>query len=68
MAQNTRDSRQTVNYPVTEWRLRITIWGIKKEILRRHPDLNWGVTVLQTAALPLGYAALNNKKYGLPYE
>jgi hypothetical protein len=24
---------------------------------RRHPDLNRGITVLQTAALPLGYAA-----------
>ncbi len=26
---------------------------------RRHPDLNRGIAVLQTAALPLGYAALN---------
>ena len=25
---------------------------------RRHPDLNWGVRVLQTLALPLGYDAL----------
>ena len=25
---------------------------------RRHPDLNRGITVLQTAALPLGYAAI----------
>ncbi|MBP2628572.1 MAG: hypothetical protein H6Q68_3283, partial [Firmicutes bacterium] len=25
---------------------------------RRHPDLNWGIEVLQTSALPLGYAAL----------
>jgi hypothetical protein len=24
---------------------------------RRHPDLNRGITVLQTVALPLGYAA-----------
>ena len=24
---------------------------------RRHPDLNWGIEVLQTSALPLGYAA-----------
>ena len=24
---------------------------------RRHPDLNWGITVLQTSALPLGYGA-----------
>jgi hypothetical protein len=24
---------------------------------RRHPDLNRGIAVLQTAALPLGYAA-----------
>ena len=30
---------------------RISIW-------RRHPDLNWGIKVLQTSALPLGYAAL----------
>ena len=27
------------------------------EIWRRHPDSNWGVEVLQTSALPLGYAA-----------
>jgi hypothetical protein len=25
--------------------------------LRRHPDSNWGMRVLQTLALPLGYAA-----------
>ncbi len=25
---------------------------------RRHPDLNRGMAVLQTAALPLGYTAL----------
>ena len=24
---------------------------------RRHPDLNWGMRVLQTLALPLGYGA-----------
>jgi hypothetical protein len=24
---------------------------------RRHPDSNWGMEVLQTSALPLGYAA-----------
>ena len=24
---------------------------------RRHPDLNWRIEVLQTSALPLGYAA-----------
>ena len=24
---------------------------------RRHPDLNWGIKVLQTSALPLGYVA-----------
>lgn len=28
---------------------------------RRHPDLNWGVRVLQTLALPLGYDALFRK-------
>ena len=27
-------------------------------IWRRHPDLNWGIRVLQTHALPLGYDAL----------
>ena len=26
---------------------------------RRHPDLNWGIKVLQTSALPLGYVANN---------
>ena len=25
---------------------------------RRHPDLNWGIKVLQTSALPLGYGAV----------
>ncbi len=25
---------------------------------RRHPDLNWGIRVLQTRALPLGYGAI----------
>ena len=25
---------------------------------RRHPDLNWGMRVLQTLALPLGYGAV----------
>ena len=30
------------------------------EIWRRHPDSNWGVEVLQTSALPLGYAAKKN--------
>ena len=28
---------------------------------RRHPDLNRGITVLQTVALPLGYDASNIK-------
>ena len=28
---------------------------------RRHPDLNWGIKVLQTSALPLGYGALERK-------
>ena len=27
---------------------------------RRHPDLNWGIRVLQTHALPLGYVAKKN--------
>ncbi len=26
-------------------------------IWRRHPDLNWGIRILQTLALPLGYGA-----------
>ena len=25
---------------------------------RRHPDLNWGIADLQSAALPLGYGAI----------
>ena len=29
-------------------------------VWRRHPDLNWGVKVLQTFALPLGYGATND--------
>jgi hypothetical protein len=30
-------------------------------VWRRHPDLNRRITVLQTAALPLGYAAVRRK-------
>ena len=33
---------------------------------RRHPDLNWGMEVLQTSALPLGYAAISNWRLHLP--
>ena len=29
-------------------------------VWRRHSDLNWGIEVLQTSALPLGYAARGN--------
>ena len=28
-------------------------------IWRRHPDLNWGIRILQTLALPLGYGAIH---------
>ncbi len=34
--------------------------GLRKKSFifwRRHPDLNWGIGVLQTRALPLGYGA-----------
>ncbi len=33
---------------------------------RRHPDSNRGITVLQTAALPLGYAAGKRDGYTIP--
>ena len=39
-----------------EWELR--------ECQRRHPDSNRGVEVLQTSALPLGYAAYDQMIYG----
>ena len=29
-------------------------------VWRWHPDLNWGIEVLQTSALPLGYAAIKS--------
>ncbi len=32
---------------------------IQASIWRRHPDLNWGIKVLQTSALPLGYGAVS---------
>ena len=35
--------------------------ALRTEVLflwRRHPDLNWGIRVLQTRALPLGYVAV----------
>ena len=31
---------------------------------RRHPDLNWGIKVLQTSALPLGYGAISRLRLG----
>ena len=31
---------------------------------RRHPDLNWGIRVLQTHALPLGYVAIWSERRG----
>jgi hypothetical protein len=34
------------------------------EKIRRHPDLNWGIEVLQTSALPLGYAATERAVWG----
>ena len=33
---------------------------------RRHPDLNRGIKVLQTLALPLGYSAIEEKKQREP--
>jgi hypothetical protein len=41
--------------------------------VRRHPDSNWGIEVLQTSALPLGYAAekaipLETGGRGLSYD
>ena len=33
-------------------------FGLLFSFWRRHPDLNWGITVLQTVALPLGYDAI----------
>ena len=35
-------------------------------IWRRHPDSNRGIRVLQTLALPLGYAAIPLSTNGLP--
>jgi hypothetical protein len=42
---------------------RVEQWGaelrpVDLSVWRRHPDLNRRITVLQTVALPLGYAAL----------
>ena len=34
----------------------LTAWRYPND-WRRHPDLNWGIKVLQTSALPLGYVA-----------
>ena len=41
----------------------MTYVGLRSKLYikwRRHPDLNRGIAVLQTAALPLGYVAPNN--------
>ena len=37
--------------------LRLPVPPPRHKIWRRHPDLNWGIEVLQTSALPLGYVA-----------
>jgi hypothetical protein len=36
----------------------------QKNAWRRHPDSNRRIAVLQTAALPLGYAAFQEEKNG----
>ena len=36
---------------------RASLWPATRRNWRRHPDSNWGIEVLQTSALPLGYAA-----------
>ena len=54
------------SYPVDKGKLSAKDGGQKKgnrfckpsPFWRRHPDLNRGIAVLQTAALPLGYAAM----------
>jgi hypothetical protein len=48
-AENTRFSQTKKGWPAENHPF---FW-------RRHPDLNRGIAVLQTAALPLGYAARN---------
>ena len=35
---------------------------------RRHPDLNWGIKVLQTSALPLGYGAIYRDPPGSHFD
>ena len=32
--------------------------SLRAFLWRHHPDLNWGIKVLQTSALPLGYSAI----------
>ena len=39
-----------------------TVWC--RVFWRRHPDLNRGIKVLQTLALPLGYSAISAALYG----
>ena len=39
---------------------RKTLPTIEKRFWRCHPDLNWGIKVLQTFALPLGYGTIKN--------
>ncbi len=38
--------------------LKLTKISLMDNFQRRHPDLNRGIEVLQTSALPLGYAAI----------
>ena len=43
-------SKEKAPNPLITMDLELSYW-------RRHPDLNWGMKVLQTSALPLGYVA-----------
>ena|GEM_PF-4564730 len=47
--------------------LTVAVSSGELSVWRRHPDLNRGMMVLQTTALPLGYVALSEKttKVGL---
>ena len=35
---------------------------------RRHPDLNRGIKVLQTSALPLGYVAVSTESFSTEWK
>ena len=55
-------SGQTMLCPADTNTKRKTRFSSRLSFWRRHPDSDWGIEVLQTCALPLGYGAVLERK------